>query len=69
MGSGYIEIATDAFQFQYEHYIEVTNSDNNKDMFLRSRLQANNIYERQKNTVITWSDPEQLMKNDIGISF
>lgn len=44
MGSGYIEIATDAFQFQYEHYIEVTNSDNNKDMFLRSRLQANNIY-------------------------
>lgn len=44
MGSGYIEIVTDALQFQYEHYIEVTNSDDTKDMFLRSRLQANNVY-------------------------
>lgn len=58
MGNGNLEIATDADAFQFQHYIEVTNPEN-QDIFLRSRLQSSNVYERQKNTVITWSDPEQ----------
>lgn len=52
---------------QSQHYIEVTSFEN--EVFLRSRLQSTNVYERQKNTVILWNDPEQTLSNSIGISF
>lgn len=68
MGNGNLELATDADAYQFQHYIEVTNPEN-QDIFLRSRLQSSNVYERQKNTVITWSDPEQEVENCIGLSF
>ena len=58
LGTGRIEIITDAGKYQSLHYVEVVNPENNF-LFLRSRLQSSNVYERQKSTVITWSDPEQ----------
>jgi hypothetical protein len=53
---------------QSQHYIEVS-SDENKEIFLRSRLLPTNIYERQKSTVILWNDPDQMLSNNLAISF
>ncbi len=50
------------------HYIEVSNPEDN-EIFMRSRLQSKNVYERQKSTLILWNDPEQVASNNLAISF
>lgn len=48
--------------------MEVSDKATNS-IFLRSRLQKMIEYERQKSTIITWTDPEIDEDNIIGVTF
>lgn len=68
VGTGTLEIVTDSDILEPQHYIEVTSQDT-KELILRSRLQSRNNFQRQKNAIICWEDIEQLVSEELAISF
>jgi hypothetical protein len=68
VGTGTLEIVTDADLPEPQHYIEVSSLDT-KELILRSRLQLRNNFQRQQKAIICWEDNEQLVSEELALSF
>lgn len=55
VGTGTLEVVSDSYIIEPQHYIEVSTEDG-RDLILRSRVRVENNYKRQKNSIICWED-------------
>lgn len=63
---GELEVITDEGEETMMHYLEVQAGGNT---LMRSRLRLENNYEKQKGSVICWTDNEQPEFEDLAVSF
>lgn len=62
-----MEIISDCEDDKSIHFIEVY--DQEGVVILRSQVKNENKFEKQKKTVIVWTDPDQMTFEDLAISF